>query len=253
MNLALSIALALLFAALVVGHHDDEELSSAVISTLGFPGDELEQLDHLIGDGDSRDVALELHRRLSSSLSSASYASDFDFDRVCQQLRTIFHEQCSCGDELESASAWSDQVECDYSDIHAIALFNEDLASPFQVQKMNSLKVCKHQIAASSFERVCTTIFYSNNVGTHCEVTVGGSDRKCEECDLCRTGQGFPGLTIGCDGIDPRLSTEECTSASQILDLTASGADTAATAPGTATSLLRLVGAVLAVAAVAMP
>jgi len=201
----------------------------------------LVELDHFLADGDSREIVMELDRRLSI----VTRASTSDFEHVCQQLRTIFHEQCSCGDELSLSPARSDQVECDYSDIHAIALFNDDLDSPFQAQKMNSLKVCKHQVAAASYERVCTTILYRNNVGTDCEVTVGGSDRLCEQCDICTTENGFPGLHIGCNNIDSALTTEECTAASKILDL--SGAPAGVTFKGITALLLLLIGAIVAI------
>jgi len=155
------------------------------------------------------DVTMAIHRQLSS---------DTDFEHVCIQLRTIFHDQCSCGEFSETTADISDQVECDYSDIHAVALFSE--GNPFsQIQKMNTLKVCKNQYS-SNMAQVCTTIHYTNNVGVHCEVTVGGSDRKCQECNLCTTNSGLMGLKIDCANLDSSVSTE-CTSASQILELSA--------------------------------
>jgi len=167
-----------------------------------------------------------------------------DFDRICEALRPIFRDQCSCG-PVENSSPQGDRepeyaaegsgtthlVNCHYNGIQANAagLLGEG-NSAFQ---MTSLKVCKNHV--ESDHQACTTIHYSNNVGVHCEVTfgdrhkelvVGGADESagpdeaggdsdyyhshCQSCSFCQTEDGLVGLEVDCENLAPHLSTDNC-------------------------------------------
>lgn len=161
------------------------------------------------------EVSRFISREFSSPHSSNGPATDesgrrrslqvlADFDDVCDEMRLIFHQQCSCADFQAETS---DTVSCNgYNGIEATAHFSQVDFS------LETITVCK--------EQACTTIHYQNTSGLSCQASFGGTDRQCSSCEVCLSSNNLMGLAVDCTNIDSTLSTS-CTAVSELLDLSA--------------------------------
>jgi len=205
----------------------------------------------------SRKLARELHRRLdlgstttgaaaagagsaagaassattTAAAAAAAAAAGTQFDSACQQLRSMFRDQCKCGSTSSSSTDDIDHgVDCRYGDVQVLATFKKEssngelddqqqqlLQQQWREQEVvvtSSLQVCANS--------VCTTIRYNRNAAVGCDVAVvddiydaaGGTPAfatagtmRCRSCELCVADGQELGMQVDCDNVDSNLST----------------------------------------------